>query len=110
VLLTGATKKTTSIDNVQPADSSSFASIWYVATDNTYQWDLMGYGPAVVRYYQINAGGACALSATQMMSINAGGTSPVQYASHPVVFTVAPTSISVTRGNASAGAKTYPNQ
>jgi hypothetical protein len=109
--LTDGCNQITGARDFQPVVSSNVASSWNVQNNNQYYYDLMGYGPSVARYYQTHAGNnGCALQFTQTMSINADGTQPTAYASHPVNISVTPSSLSVTRDGASSGTLTYPAQ
>jgi hypothetical protein len=112
-LTDGCNQITGTDDGVMPFTADSVNSFWFVQVNNQYYFDLMGYGPAVTRYYQTYAGSnGCTFQMTQAMSVNsnAGQGQPVLYASHPVTVSVMPTSVSVTRDNASSGTLTYPAQ
>jgi hypothetical protein len=81
-----------------------------VQNNNQYYFDLMGYGPAVTRYYQTYASAGCTLSLFQNMSIYGVGTQTFAYASHPVTVSLTSSSVAVARGSAFSGVLSYPTQ
>jgi len=96
-----------------PVTNNTLNSTWNVQLDNSYQDDMIGYSPSVTRYYQtyaLNGAGSCSLTGNQLMSIRVGAITYSQYATNSVSVTVNPSSLSVTRGNATGTKNPYPVQ
>jgi hypothetical protein len=94
---------------VNPVTSQDLQSSWYLAADGSYGDDLIGYGPAAARYYQTVAGN-CSLQVTQLMLINTGSGNSAQYAQNAITVALTPTTVSVTRQNATGSKNPFPVQ
>lgn len=98
-------------DKVVPVTAADISGLWYVQNDGTYGDDLIGYSPAVLRYYQTYAGsGNCSLQLQQAMQINADNNGWQTYATNSMTISVQPSQVSVTRGGATATKNPYPVQ
>jgi hypothetical protein len=107
----GCNQITGTADSVFPVTSTDISASWYLQNDGTYGDDLIGYGPAIARYYQTYAGsGNCSLQLQQGMQINVDSSGWQTYATNSVTIAVQPTQISVTRNGTTATKAPYPVQ